>query len=630
MRLSYSAIVPHATIEKWISEYKPPIAEAGMPEAITDEVIAGFGGIEGTKAKVAELEKSLISPKVRPQTKIDNRILITQLKERLAAAKAITPPVEVAPTAIPTEMPTTPSPLAPVKPRLGVRYVFNLRQFRFEPQSVELPVGVSPTVNKLINLVKSAKPAREITEGLKHEELVKRVGAAAASARATGATKAAYAAMAKLKGVLPEATFMPPEAGLTGTEIAELFNGIKNKILIQDENFFKWLNTDGALRKLLAGKIPQRAEIELLEDMFGSDLAGAILGKRPLSEKVWETTLDVLNIPRAILTSIDFSAWLRQGAFIVTAYPSIGAKALAVDIKAFFSGKYAAEIDKIISTGKFAQLRESAGLYLAPVGEGKAIRLAAREEAFMTRFAKQVPLLGQAIKWSERAYLSTLNYMRAKTFDKYAAQWEPMKYSMKTYKELATLINWATGRGPIGKLSNITPLLNSVFFATRLQTSRAAMLLGGYKFTSTPVRKAYARMMVRFFGITGGIVALLGLIGVVTVEKDPRSADFLKIRIGNTRLDPWAGFRPIATLIAQLITGERKTATGRIQEVSRVESLERFIRSKLSPAAGLAVDIKEGETYTGEALSLEAKGIGEQAYQRLCFLFVQDLIDAIR
>lgn len=517
-----------------------------------------------------------------------------------------------------------------VKPR-GVEYKFNLAKFRFEPKPVEIPPGVTPEVDKLTSLVKSAKPARELTEALKTEELGKRVAEAASAARATGSSEAAFAAMAKLKGQMPTAVFTPPEAGLVKEEIASLFSQVKNKLLLEDAEFFKWLNTDASLRKLLGGNIPTRSELILLEDMFGVDLVKAILGKRPLSEKVWELSLDLLNIPRAILASGEWSAWFRQGAFVATTYPKIGAKALAVDFRTFFSGKYTAEIDLLLKDVGKKWGKKMDKLYVAPISEGVAVKLSAREEAFMSRFVKKIPVVGQVVRWSERAYLSTLNYMRVMTFDHYATKWAPMHYSQKTYNQLSTLINWSTGRGPIGKLDDMIPALNAVFFATRLQTSRVAMLFAGpTRFTSPPVRRAYARMMVSFFGSMGGIVALLGAGGLATIEKDPRSTDFGKIRVGNTRLDPWAGFKPYITLIAQLIAGQRRTATGRVQDIKRGETLMRFMRSKLSPAAGLWIDILSGETFLGEEMSIEAGGLGEQIRQRLMPLWYQDTMDAIK
>ena len=493
-----------------------------------------------------------------------------------------------------------------------------------------VPEPIDSVIGRLTDAIRVAGPARTETELLKTAELGRRVPKMREAALAAKAEEAGFAAMGQLRGELPTAQFVPPTTVLTEGDVRGLYEHIREQVLRTKGDAFKWLHTDAALRKLLAGNIPTRSELTLLEDVFGSELVGAILAKRPLSEKILVNILDVLNIPRAILASFDFSAWLRQGAFIVTGYPKIGARALAVDLKTFFSGKYAAEIDQFIRNGEYAALREKAKLYLAPTGETVTAKLSQLEETFMSHLVKKIPIIGTGVKWSERAYISTLNYMRAMTFDRYAAMWEGQNYPLETYKQLAALINWATGRGPVGKAASLTPALNAVFFSTRLQTSRAAMLFGGAKFTSPPVRKAYARMMLMFFGTMGSIVALGEIVGLWKTETDPRSSDFGKIRIGNTRLDPWAGFQPIMRLIAQLITGERKTATGRVQDIGRMETLERFFRSKASPAFGLAWDMVEGETFIGEALSLEAEGVGEQVYQRLTPLFIQDLIDAIK
>lgn len=492
------------------------------------------------------------------------------------------------------------------------------------------PEPIDLVISKLTNAIRTAGPARVETELLKTAELGRRVPKMREAALAAKAEEAGFAAMGQLKGGLPKAQFTPPETTLLLRERAALFEYLRNNLLVERGDAFKWLHTDAALRKILGGEIPTQSELVLLEDAFGPDLVEAILSKRPLSQKIWENFLDVINIPRVLQTMNDLSAFFRQGAFIATAHPKIGARALVVDVKSFFSGKYSAEIDQWIRSHEYFEKLKKDGVYFAPLGEGKAAKLSEREEMFMSRLIKRIPGLGHLAKFSERAYINTLNYMRLMTAAKVRATLEKGDYPVSAYKQNATLVNWATGRGPIGKLANMTPLLNAIIYAIRLQTSRWGMLFGAFKFTSPPVRKEYIRMMLSFFGTVGGIVALGDLAGLWTTEKDPRSSDFGKIRIGNTRLDPWAGFQPIIRLIAQIITAERVTATGRVQDISRMETLERFLRSKASPVFGLAWDIVEGETFIGEALSLDTEGIREQSYQRLVSLFIQDMIDAIK
>ena len=114
--------------------------------------------------------------------------------------------------------------------------------------------------------------------------------------------------MSEVKGVLPEAEITPPEAGLSQDEIKELFNIIKQT----DLRYFTKLNTYTALNKLLSGKIPTDSELELLERMYGSELGEALAAKRTKGQKIWDATLSVLNLPRAVLASFDLSAPLRQ------------------------------------------------------------------------------------------------------------------------------------------------------------------------------------------------------------------------------------------------------------------------------------------------------------------------------
>jgi len=117
--------------------------------------------------------------------------------------------------------------------------------------------------------------------------------------------------------------------------------------------------------------------------------------------------------------------------------------------------------------------------------------------------------------------------------------------------------------------------------------------------------------------------------GAADVELDPRSADFGKLKIGDTRLDIWTGYSQYARFIAELTTAQKKsTVAGRVYNVNRKDVIDRMIQTKLSPAAGLINDIFKGETYLGEDLPPKsAKSLAWQAYQRMMPLAIQDLID---
>ncbi|MFP3897917.1 MAG: hypothetical protein ACLFVD_01175 [Dehalococcoidia bacterium] len=478
-------------------------------------------------------------------------------------------------------------------------------------------------VQKLTELIREAEPIRKITEGLKHEELIKRAGRAAAILDSAQGRDAFQKSKSALEGALPKADFAPPELQLTSEEVNELFNRVKES----DLQYFEKLNTAEALGKLLAGEIPTEGELELLQKIFGPELAEAIMSKR--GRGAWEAVLDVLNLPRAVLASWDLSAPLRQGATLFWGQPKEALPAMVPMVKAFVSEANARAVDEVINSGPYAQLRRDAGLYIAPLYD-VVPKLARREEAFMTSLAKYIPLVSH----SERAYVTYLNKLRADVFDSYARQWEGTGKTMADYKALASAINIMTGRGPLGKLSHIGAFLNAMFFSPRYQASRIMMPVEFLRTTPT-VRKIMARNILAFVSANLTILALAVLAfkdseEPAYVETDPRSTDFGKLKIGNTRLDFWASFQQYARAICQLITGMRiVSTTGRLTEVQRSQVLDQFARSKLSPIAGLVSDLLRGETYIGDELSLEPESVRQQAFERLVPMWIQDMVEAI-
>jgi hypothetical protein len=125
-------------------------------------------------------------------------------------------------------------------------------------------------------------------------------------------------------------------------------------------------------------------------------------------------------------------------------------------------------------------------------------------------------------------------------------------------------------------------------------------------------------------------LALLKASGTAEVELDPRSSDFGKARIGNTRFDLHAGYQPIVRYIAQFATGEMKdTETKEIRKTrGRISTAERFLRSKLAPGPGLAWDWAEGRDFVGN--KLDEQTIQALLYSRLTPLAIQDTIDAVQ
>jgi hypothetical protein len=182
-------------------------------------------------------------------------------------------------------------------------------------------------------------------------------------------------------------------------------------------------------------------------------------------------------------------------------------------------------------------------------------------------------------------------------------------------RDLGWYINAATGRGNLGKLNQAAPILNTMFFSPRLMASRVSLMTmfadpRTWMSFDPMVRKEAAKDLLAFSSVALTTLGLMKAFGPdVEVSADPREADFGKIKIGNTRYDVLGGFQQYIRLGAQIITGETKTAGGKVKELgnpkdimtgSRYDTILRFLRTKFSPVASFAVDAADNKNVIGE------------------------------
>ncbi len=330
----------------------------------------------------------------------------------------------------------------------------------------------------------------------------------------------------------------------------------------------------------------------------------------------WQQVLEMTGLPRVFLATADASALLRQGVMLAVGHPASFVSNIRPMVKAMFDGEVAAQIDAALHTRARAKQAEGAGLYLAP--RGYDAKITHREEQFMSRLVGKVPLVGGIHRGSQDAYVTFLNKMRADIFDGIVTKWEKngYQYTDKDLADIAQWANWATGRGDLGILERISPLLSAGLFSPRFTASRiqapyagvkaAYSLLGGAELTPGA---AYSRAVALEVGkdwaayMAGGLVFLAFLqANGAEIEMDPRSADFGKWRYGNIRGDIWGGEQQMARLAAQFITEERKTSSGNIDKADRWETVGRFLQSKLAPTPGAAVNFLRGEDFSGKDL----------------------------
>jgi hypothetical protein len=445
------------------------------------------------------------------------------------------------------------------------------------------------------------------------------------------------AARAEMAGELPTATFEE----LTEEEMSpEDFDSVRNAILDSDLGTFDSANANDALNDLQDGLVPQPAKLALLGEVIGQENATQIW--QSLLTKGQKRALfikNLINFPTTMLATLDISMIGRQGILTLPAHPKEWVKGLKSSYAAFFKGdKWAQMANKEYRTRAGYELGRRSGLFISDF-DGSLDR---QEELFLSKWAKAIPVFGAMVKASERAAVVGMNQLRTSIFDKTAREWEGTSKTDEDYKQLARIVNMATGRGNITnkKIEGILPYLNVAFFSPRYVASRFEVLgeLGlATKEALTkgqsisPARKILAKQAISFLGAGLGVMVLASMIPGVDVEKDPRSSDWGKIKFGRSRADVWAGFQQPLRTLAQFVMGEGKSINSKeLYTKNRLETVGRFIQSKLSPVVGQAIEIATGKDFLGQPLpKFENKGeMAGYMISKIAPLIIQDMVEA--
>lgn len=398
------------------------------------------------------------------------------------------------------------------------------------------------------------------------------------------------------------------------------------------------LNNQRALFQLLdpeklgtAGQLGiQPDQLRRLEAIYGTDFIDEVVRIHKMGPTVFENIMDAINIPRALISSFDYSAMLRQGRLLGNRNPLEFKNATKAMVKATANEKNAQNINESIfrDPRRFwgnRDLLEESGLEITK-RVGRVVKLSDREEMFMSSFARRLPW----VRVAERSHVTFLNKLRADVFYKTVDDWRAAGRKIddpnfeRDLKRLASWINVATGRGPLPTkiLKQASPLLNAVFFSPRLNTARIA---APFALTQAGARGMAAKDLSAFVGTNVTLLALADMGGLIDVNLDPRSADFGKGKVGPTRIDPWAGFQQYAVLVARLQQQAITTGRGEQIDADTLELLGRFIRFKLSPGPGLGVSLVAGEDPLGRALYAQRQGP-----ELITPLAIQALIEGIQ
>ncbi len=332
------------------------------------------------------------------------------------------------------------------------------------------------------------------------------------------------------------------------------------------------------------------------------------------------------GMAKSIKASLDNSAIFRQGWKTLWTNPVIwqkNARRSFVDLVQQFGGKEVLDhVDAEIISRPTYDLMKKAKLDVGTT-----------EEAYPSHLPAKIPLLGRAYKASEAAYTGFVHRTRADVFDKMIdiAKKTGVELDEKQLQGIGNMVNSLTGRGHLGKrIEPAANVINSVFFSPRFLKSQIDLLTqpitgaGGGNF----VRKQAALNLLKAASGTAAVLATAKALKKDSVETDPRSADFGKIRVGDTRFDVTGGFASLATLASRLATMSSKSSiTGQVHKLNeRTRSGEPkfgaqtgkdvfydFIENKTSPVASVALELLKGQDREGNkpTLGSEARNLFE-------------------
>ena len=401
------------------------------------------------------------------------------------------------------------------------------------------------------------------------------------------------------------------------------------------EKLFGMMASGKKFGKPKPAEMLEASELTAMEVIFGKQVVDAI---NKSQRDGWATfrhlMIDLLNFPRTIVASLDYSALFLQG-FMLVGHPGSFIRAAGTGLKAavgsWGDGAFRKIEADMIKDPVFDYLQRR-GLFFATDG------LHQREETFISGFALKIP----GISHSARAHTTFLNRIRFDVAKKAYINWKKQGLSETeldlNMKHLCRFLNHASGRGDLGKVKGIdfnkaAPVLNMAFFSPRLLVSRFQAPVDVLFAQGAGAKYARNLMLKDLAATTTLAVSIMAIMkaGGGDVQSDPRSADFGKGKFGPTRINFTGGYAPLISNMWKLMTGSAMTSSGDAMPLigGRKDHLMRFVRSKMSPQSHIAYDLWRGKNFYGQDIDFGDQNVlAREGLERFTPLAAQELYDA--
>lgn len=232
------------------------------------------------------------------------------------------------------------------------------------------------------------------------------------------------------------------------------------------------------------------------------------------------------------------------------------------------------------------------------------------EEFPESDIVEKIPVFGKVHKVANDVFTAFAYRNRAQLYEYYADVLRKSGETEITGKGVGKLANSLGSRGSLGRLESVADVANVLFFSLR-NTKANFDVLTAHLFSkdiSPVLRKRAAINLVKVIGGTAAVLAMAAAMGA-DVEKDPRSPDFGKAKVGNTRFDFSGGASSIYVLASRLaLMSTKSSTTGKITPLNQGAFTGRtgedlvydFFANKYSPAASVVRNLLRGSTFEGE------------------------------
>jgi len=490
----------------------------------------------------------------------------------------------------------------------------------------------SSVSDKMTEALKRASAQLEERRAMLRQQLSSRLGEGrAAFENAGGGMAGLRAKLTAMAGEMKKPDWNGVKDLFSDVDEGQLHTAIAQSNMLEGDK----LSAHAGLARLLNPSgmgAPTASQIRALRAAFGSEFTDAAMQHRP-EMNVWlKGLMKTLNTPRTIMTSFDLSAGMRQG-YLMTSQPGYW-RAWGDMVKAAGSEQFAKDAAQVIKDDHLYDVMRESGVYF----QGPEFK--APSETFAGSWVDEAP----GIKHSQQAYDTFINQTRANVFRDFYQTTAKNGVDVadpQFRRSLAHWVNTGTGRGNLAFLGRDANLLNSLAFSPRLAWSRFETFNPLYYASLHPtVRVAALAANGSTIGATMGLLGIIAGSGLAEVKWDPRSSDFAKIRVGNTRIDVLGGHQQLGRLFAQVISGKViSSTTGREIDLNgnndkngftrgtmtRADILARFLEAKAAPLASLGLAILRGKDFLGRPISVE-----NEVMTRLTPMPIQDIADAAK